>query len=193
VDGQVIRIVVSSEIRAHHDELRRLIHEGFADIDACGVEVWVDRALRSWDSFTGRAYSELPSRPRPHPATRYLVRLKIPSVLRNRGYPKSYRYPQRKTAPSITARDWRERFVALVAHEAFHVRQFREGLRRSEVAAERWALSILEQWRVGLLDTRLPAGLESVIDPPGGARQAASPDERLPAAASRWEQLSLLA
>jgi hypothetical protein len=37
--------------------------------------------------------------------------------------------------------------VALVAHEAYHTRQFREGLRRSEVQAERWAAQILESWR----------------------------------------------
>jgi hypothetical protein len=184
VDGQGIRIVVSGEIRAHPGELSRLIEDGFAGIDASGVEVRVERATRSWDSFTGRAYSEPPRRPRSHPATRYLVRLKVPSVLRNRGYPKSYRYPQRKTAPSITARDWRERFVALVAHEAFHVRQFREGLRRSEVAAERWALSVLEDWRGG----------GRVVQPLSTSTATAQPvsEERLTAAASRWEQLSLL-
>jgi hypothetical protein len=184
VDGQEIRIVVSSDIRADHGGLCRLIKEGFTGIDSTGVEVRVERAYRSWDSFTGRAYSEPPRRPRAHPATRYLVRLKIPSVLRNRGYPKSYRYPQRKTAPSITARDWRERFVALVAHEAFHVRQFREGLRRSEVAAERWALSVLEDWRGG----------GGVVQPLSPSTTMAHPvsEERLSAAASRWEQLSLL-
>jgi hypothetical protein len=184
VDGHGIRIVVSADIRAQHGELRRLIEEGFAGIDAAGVEVRVERAARSWDSFTGRAYSEPPRRPRPHPSTRYLVRLKVPSVLRNRGYPKSYRYPQRKTAPSITARDWRERFIALVAHEAFHVRQFREGLRRSEVAAERWAVAVLEEWRGGGGVVR-PASVSAGAVRPGV-------EERLSAAASRWEQLSLL-
>ena len=184
MDGEGIRIVVSGDIRADHDELSRLIEEGFTGIDATGVEVRVERASRSWESFTGRAYSEPPRRPRAHPATRYLVRLKIPSVVRNRGYPKSYRYPQRKTAPSITARDWRERFIALVAHEAFHVRQFREGLRRSEVAAEGWALRVLEDWRGGERVVR-PLSLSTAVASPGS-------EERLAAAASRWEQLSLL-
>jgi hypothetical protein len=191
VDGQEICIVVSGDIRAHHGELRRLIEEGFAGIDATGVEVRVERAVRSWDSFTGRAYSEPPRRPRAHPATRYLVRLKVPSILRNRGYPKSYHYPQRKTAPSITARDWRERFIALVAHEAFHVRQFREGLRRSEVAAERWALSVLEDWRGGERVVQpLSLGAVAATSSMRGARPGS--DERLAAAESRWEQLSLL-
>ena len=73
--------------------------------------------------------------------------MKVPATLRNRAYPRTYRYPRLKTAPWITVSDWQERFVALVAHEAFHTRQFREGLRRSEVQAERWAARILESWR----------------------------------------------
>lgn len=193
MDAQGIRIVVSGEIRADHGELYRLIEEGFVGIDASGVEVWVERAARSWDSFTGRAYSEPPSRPRPHPTTRYLVRLKVPSVLRNRGYPKSYRYPQRKTAPSITVEDWRERFIALVGHEAFHIRQFREGLRRSEVVAERWAASVLEDWRRGGVALRaaspVAAGISAVAM---SADVRSGSDDRSAVAASRWEQLSLL-
>src|SRR6266511_1743909 len=177
-------MVVSEEIRADHHELRRLVQEGFLGVDASGVEVRVERAHRSWDAFTGRAYFELPRRPRPHPATRCLVRLKVPSVLRHRGYPKSYRYPRRKTAPSITVDDWRERFIALVAHEACHVRQFREGSRRSEVAAERWAESVLEDWRRGRVRVRLPHPTDRVPTPASAA---------LGAAASRWEQMSLLA
>jgi hypothetical protein len=75
------------------------------------------------------------------------VRLRLPRTLRNRDYPKSYRYPGRRTAPWITVGDWRERLMALAAHEACHVRQFTLGLRRSEVEAERWALRILSAWR----------------------------------------------
>lgn len=142
-----LRVLFSDEIRGDHSELRRLIENAFAGIDPEGVEVRVERATRSRDSFTGRAYPEPPRRPKAHPATRYLVRLKLPGALRNRGYPQSYRYPRRKTAPWIVVHDWRERFVALVAHEAFHVRQFREGLRRSEVAAERWAAAVLLRTR----------------------------------------------
>ena len=61
------------------------------------------------------------------------------------------RYPRRKTAPWITVGNWRERLVSLGAHEACHVRQFREGTRRSEVEAERWALAVLGRWRTGPL------------------------------------------
>lgn len=143
-----VRVLIRPEIDArHHGDLGRLVAEAFAGIDTEGVEVHVERARNSWESFTGRAYGGRPRRPRSHPSTRFLVRVKVPGTLRNRSYPRTYRYPRLVTAPWITVRDWQERFVALVAHEAFHTRQFRDGLRRSEVQAERWAARILESWR----------------------------------------------
>ena len=143
----LVRIRVGEDLRADHEEIRRLVVEGFDGVDRAGVEVQVRRARRQGESFTGRAYFTLPSRPRPHPETTFLVKLSLPATLRNRAYPKTYRYWNRKTAPWITVHDWRERLVALVAHEACHVRQFREGSRRSEVEAERWASNILDAWR----------------------------------------------
>jgi hypothetical protein len=140
-------VVLDGAIRADPEELRRLVATGFAGVDASDVEVRVDRARSSRESFTGRAHGRRPPRLASHPDTRFLVHLRIPGVLRNRAYPKTYRYPRRTTAPAITVLDWRERLLTLVAHEAWHVHQFRTGLRRSEVAAERWALRTLEAWR----------------------------------------------
>jgi hypothetical protein len=171
---EAVRVLIRPEIDVrHHGDLGRLVAEAFAGIDAAGVEVHVERARNSWESFTGRAYGGRPKRPRSHPETRFLVRVKIPGSLRNRSYPRTYRYPRLKTAPWITVRDWQERFVALVAHEAFHTRQFREGLRRSEVQAERWAARILESWR----ETR-PAAVVRLRD----RRPAAARREPVPAA-----------
>ncbi len=141
-----MRIVVSEAIAVDVEELRLLIQEAFAGIDASGVELRVERARNPTEAFTGRAYPEPPRRPKPAPGTRFLVRIRLPGALRNRGYPRAYRYTGLVTAPWITVRDWRERLLALAAHEAFHVHQFREGLRRSEVAAERWALKKLAEW-----------------------------------------------
>jgi hypothetical protein len=160
-----VRIAISDEVAArHHREIRLLVRMAFEGVDPSGVEIRVERARRSAESFTGRAYDGRPARSRSDPATRYLVRLRLPGMLRNGGYPRSYRYPGRRTAPWITVRDWRERLVALAAHEACHVRQFREGLRRSEVEAERWAAHRLAQWAdegrmgVGALQLELFAG-----------------------------------
>jgi hypothetical protein len=141
-----VRISVSDAITADAAELAILIQDAFLGVDSSGVELRVERARNSHESFTGRAYPEPPRRPRPAAGTQFFVRLRLPSVLRNRGYPRAFRYTGLVTAPWITVRDWRERLVALAAHEAFHVHQFREGLRRSEVEAERWALRKLMEW-----------------------------------------------
>jgi hypothetical protein len=155
-----MRVRVSEEIKANRIELLRLIRDGFEGVDADGVEVHLEPSRRPGESFTGRAYFRLPSRPRTRPGTLWLVRLKVPAVFRNRAYPRTYRYERRKTAPWITVGDWRERLVALVAHEAFHVHQFREGLRRSEVQAERWAADVLQAWQ-----SRLPSVVAVRTDP----------------------------
>jgi hypothetical protein len=141
-----VRIWVTDAIAADAGEISRVIEDAFRQVDHTGVQLHVERAKNSYESFSGRAYPEPPRRPKPQPGTQYFVRLKLPSVLRNRGYPRSYRYTGLRTAPWITVRDWRERLFALAAHEAFHIHQFREGLRRSEVAAERWALQRLNEW-----------------------------------------------
>lgn len=142
-----VLIVLDPALRTDPEELRRLVREGFEGIDGAAVEVRLERSRGAHDAFSGRAYGEPLRRPRSAPGTRFPIRLWLPAAPRDRGYPRSYRYARRTTAPWITVAGWRERFVALVAHEAFHVRQFREGLRRSEVAAERWAERVLSAWR----------------------------------------------
>ena len=97
----------------------------------------------------------------------------LPSVLRNRGYPVTYRYRGLSTAPWITVLDWRGAPGGPAAHEAFHIHQFREGLRRSEVQAERWAVRILTSWREV---RRAPAR----ADPAAGPARTAPEQLRLP-------------
>ncbi len=149
-----MRIVVSEELRGDHETLRGLVRSAFEGVDPDGVEVHLERARSRQMTFTGRAYPQLPSRPRTEPGSRYLIRLMLPSMLRNRGYPVTYRYRGLRTAPWITVEDWHERLVALAAHEALHIRQFRDGVRRSEVQAERWAQRTLAAWRERRLDRR---------------------------------------
>jgi hypothetical protein len=148
-----VHIWVSPDIRADHARLSGLIIDAFQGVRAFDVLVRVERAKRPALSFAGRAYPEPSASMLGGMQARYLVRLLLPSVLRNRAYPKTYRYARRATAPWITVGDWRERVIALAAHEAYHVHQFREGLRRSEVQAERWAAQVLLSWR----ERELPA------------------------------------
>jgi hypothetical protein len=144
-----VLISIHRELRLDAATVHELVVAGFSGVDPTGVEVHVDPATRRQASFTGRAYPHRPVRPTCHPDTRFLVRLTLPAVLRNRGYPLTYRYRGLRTAPWITVEDWAERLVALAAHEAFHVHQFRDRLRRSEVQAERWSLNVLAGWRFG--------------------------------------------
>jgi hypothetical protein len=141
-----VRIVVHEGIRTDPELIRAFVLEGFRGIDADGVEVHVEPCGSPARSFAGRAYVSVPRRASAGAGARYLVRLFLPTTLRPRGFPRTYRYRRLRTAPPITVRDWREALVALAAHEACHVRQFREGLRRSELAAERWSKSVLESW-----------------------------------------------
>jgi hypothetical protein len=139
-------VVISHLIRADHEEIDGLVHEAFHGIGKEGVEVQVE-ATRSPHRFTGKAWWEPPaSRPRA-PGTRWLVELVMPASPTPNGYPLEWRYPRLKTAPTFLAHDWRDQLFAVAAHEAYHVKQFRMGMRRSEVAAERWAHRALERSR----------------------------------------------
>ena len=123
-----------------------MISEGFKGIGRADVEVHVV-PNRSRFAISGRAWPELPPGRARAAGTRFLVQIEMPSKPSAAGYPFVWRYPKRKTAPQMTARDWRERLLAVAAHEAYHVRQFRQGMRRSEVTAERWAQRTLDRYR----------------------------------------------
>ncbi len=141
-----MRIVISHLIRADHEEVEGLVREAFRGIGKEGVEVQV-LATQSPTRFTGKAWPELPARRAAGPGTRWLVEIVMPGRPPLDGYPLRWRYPRLKTAPTFTAHDWRDRVFTIAAHEAYHVKQFRFGLRRSEVAAERWAFKALERMR----------------------------------------------
>lgn len=142
-------IVISHLIRADHEEVDGLVREAFRGIGKGGVEVQVV-ATRSPQRFTGRAWAELPARRPRAPETTWLVELVMPARPPIDGYPLEWRYPRLKTAPIFVAHDWRDQLFAVAAHEAYHVKQFRMGMRRSEIAAERWAHKALKRARAGL-------------------------------------------
>lgn len=139
-------VVVSHLIRADHEEVVGIVNEGFRGISRDGVEVQVV-ATRSPTRFTGKAWLEPPVRRERSSETVWLVEIVMPARPPADGYPLEWRYPRLKTAPVFTAHDWRDQLFAVAAHEAYHVKQFRRGMRRSEVAAERWAHKALERSR----------------------------------------------
>jgi len=99
------------------------------------------------------AYYSLPSIARVRADTRYLVTMRLPRRLDALAYPQQLQYRRAgvvmPTAPVVQVSSWLEELVHLAAHEARHVAQFRLGLPKSEVDAERWAASAVEQFRVG--------------------------------------------
>ena len=50
-------------------------------------------------------------------------------------------------SPLLELRDWREALVTVAAHEAWHVHQFRHGLRCAEAECERFARAALDRLR----------------------------------------------
>jgi len=99
--------------------------------------------------YSGRAYPALPAVARVSPGVLFLVTLKMPAdpSVTGDSYPRISRYLRYKTAPPVTLADWTDELVHLAAHEARHVHQFRHGLRRSEIDAEKWAHAQLSAYR----------------------------------------------
>ena len=141
-----MKVVISERISADHGEVRGLIEEGFHDVGKQDVEVLVVPNRSRW-TISGRAWPELPTNRATRPKTRFLVEIAMPRRPSQAGFPYVWRYPRLRTAPELTAEDWRERLLAVAAHEAYHVKQFRLGMRRSEVKAERWAARALQRVR----------------------------------------------
>ncbi len=141
-----MRLLIPDAIRVDHDELTTLVLEGFHGVGKRGVELHLS-AHRGRVIFHGRAWPEIPPGAAVAPETRYLVQISMPKAPSQNGFPFEWRYPRRKTAPWLVAHTWQERLLAVAAHEAYHVKQFRFGMRRSEVTAERWAAKALERFR----------------------------------------------
>lgn len=94
--------------------------------------------------WSARTYDGVPSIAKVRPGVRYLVTMNIPADPRPLPYPVEHSYPGLKTAPRIRFDSWQEELFGMSAHEARHVEQFRHGLKRSEIDAERYALERIE-------------------------------------------------
>ena len=139
-------LLISPRVAVPLEEVRSLVREGFRGVGKADVEVQIVANRSRW-VFSGKAWPELPVRRASSPRTRFLVEISMPRKPSADGFPYCWKYPRLKTAPRLEARTWQERLVALAAHEAYHVRQFRLGMRKSEVAAERWAGRALDRFR----------------------------------------------
>jgi len=145
------------------DEVERLIDFATEGIETHDVYFAVKNTKRT---YRGRAYAFVPSI---SPASkidgvRYLITLALGKesnfpcssehytwkwdsekreyfkVMKGHGY-------GGKKSPIIVTNDWKETLVALAAHEARHIYQYRHRAPRCEVDCENWALSVLENYR----------------------------------------------
>lgn len=119
-------------------EVRELVETATKGIKLRKVKVTVTNTKHT---YAGRAWDSWPYR-------RMLIRIGSPDQ-----FPITCKYPRKKTAPTYEMRDWREGIVAVAAHEARHIYQYKFNKRRSEIDAERWAVKKLEEYRVKRLQT----------------------------------------
>ena len=103
------------------------------------------------ERMSALAYYEIPTVARVAVGIKYLVTMRIPPNLEDLAYPHQLQYRRRgvamRRAPVVQVVDWLEELVHLAAHEARHVAQFRLGVVKSEVDAERWAAAAVERFR----------------------------------------------
>ncbi len=148
-------------------EVRELVAIGLRGIDSAGVEIHVKNDRHG--GFSGRAYGRIPGIANTASTSKVLVTLRIGATA---SFPRRAKYLDLKRAPEYLVRCWHDALVKVSAHEGHHVRaqRRRQRARRSpiaafiagsraprriphasEIAAERWAVKRLEEFR----DTQL--------------------------------------
>lgn len=116
--------------------------DAIAFMDSLGppAQTWAHRRPHpKAASWTARSYEGVPAIARVQDGVRFLVTFNIPTDPRDCIYPITHQDPRLKTSPVVTFGCWQENLLHIAAHEARHIHQFRHGLSRSELDAERWA------------------------------------------------------
>ena len=133
--------------------MRALVELATARMDMRRVCVNVKNA-RGY-ACAGSAYDGVPAISNAPPSSDYLVTIRL-------GPPEAFpaALVHRRRSPRIEVASWREGLVAVAAHEAKHIEQYRRGDPRSEVACECFAADILQRYRAAL---RLPLAQASVV------------------------------
>ncbi len=125
-------------------EVRELVKFATAEVDMRRVCL---KVKNSRHAFRGMAYEGVPYASASPASTEYLVTVGIGAP---RHFPKEdlvYSYKSGSRFPRYRFEDWREALVHLAAHEAKHIEQYKEGLSRSEVACEHFAVYVLNLYR----------------------------------------------
>ena len=143
------RMRIKNTSRYPAAEVEELVRFASQGIDSSGVEVHVKNS--KW-VFAGRAWHNI-GRNRVVNVAEDIDDLLVMRVGSPNNFPFEFSYPRLKTAPRYMIQDWREAIVCLTAHELYHIKQRRTGMRASEVRAERWALKKLLEYRGAISQT----------------------------------------
>jgi hypothetical protein len=135
----------------HEDErVRELVLFATEGVDMDRVCVNVKNGALGGGAYNG--VPEISNAPR---RARYLVTLRVgrrgerwPLGPVNYHFKPPHEVGPRNRFPFFVCADWEEWLVKLAAHEAMHIEQFRTGARCSEIECERFALAVLEQFRL---------------------------------------------
>jgi hypothetical protein len=134
----------------HPDGLvEKLVRFAVSEIDMRRVCVNVKNG-----QLGGGAYDGIPEISNAPSRARYLVTLRLGSGRErwplgpvNYHFKTPHEVGPRNRFPFFVCADWKEWLVKLAAHEARHIEQFRNGLSRSEIDCERYAVAKLEAFR----------------------------------------------
>jgi hypothetical protein len=133
-------VIVRNTSRYPTDEVRDLVRFATAGLDMRRVCVNVKNS--NVHVCAGWAYDGVPEISNAPVSSEYLITVRL-------GGPERFpaRLPTKKRSPDITVGCWREALVAMAAHEAKHVEQFRARAPRSEVVCERFEAWMLDRYR----------------------------------------------
>jgi hypothetical protein len=140
---------VHNTSRYPQQEVERLIRFATREIDMHRVCVNVKNG-----ELAGGAYNGVPEISNAPRAARYLVTLRLGNGRERWPLgPVNYHFKRpdetgpRNRFPFFVCADWREWLVKLAAHEAKHIEQFRSKSTCSEIACERFAVGVLNEFR----------------------------------------------
>lgn len=142
------RFTVRNTSRYPTDEVRALVKFASQEIDMRAVCVNVKNATIP---YRGGAYRHVPAISNAPAGSEYLITIGIgPEDLFPYFWDSSY-----KSVAPIAFFDWREALIAVAAHEAKHIDQFRHGTRCSEIACEMFEAYMLDRYRAETLVTEM--------------------------------------
>jgi hypothetical protein len=146
--GAGLATVIDNLSRYPDSEVIPLVELAIEQVDMRGVHIKIKNRRRR--GVSGRAYPAVPGIATVAPGMLYLVTILVGSA---ESFPvREHRYGftepgPRNQFPIISYADWREGLVAVAAHEAMHVQQFKQGDPRSELQTSHFEAETLDRYR----------------------------------------------